>query len=62
MEAIEEHVEHAMRRADGLRGIELYTVLQDLESLQPAESFPYVEPSTLDEIRAERPDGPRRIP
>jgi ADP-ribosylglycohydrolase len=61
VEAIEEHVEHAMKRADGLRGIELYTVLQDLESLQPAESFPYVEPSTLDEIRAERPDGPRRM-
>jgi ADP-ribosylglycohydrolase len=62
VEAIEDHVERAMRKADGLRGIELYTVLQDLESLQPAASFPYVEPSTLDEIRVERPDGPRRIP
>ncbi len=61
VEAIEEHVEHAISRSDGLRGIELYTVLQDLESLQPAGSFSYVEPSTLDEIRAERPDGPRRI-
>jgi len=61
VEAIEEHIEHAIRRADGLQGIELYTVLQDLESLQPAESFPYMEPSTLGEIKAERPDGPRRI-
>jgi len=61
VEAIEEGVEHALRRSDGLQGIELYTVLHDLESLQPAESFPYVEPSTLDEIRAERPDGPRRM-
>lgn len=59
--AIEESVESTLGRSDGLRGVELYAVLQDLESLQPAESFPYVEPSTLDEIRAERPDGPRRM-
>jgi len=61
VEAIEECVERALRRGDGLRGIELYTILYELESLQPAESFSYVEPSTLDEIRAERPDGPRRM-
>jgi len=61
VEAIEECVERALRRSDGLRGVELYTILCDLESLQPAESFPYVEPSTLDEIRAKRPDGPRRM-
>jgi len=61
VEAIEEAVERALGRSDGLQGIELYTIPHDLESLQPAESFPYVEPSTLDEIRAERPDGPRRI-
>ena len=62
VEAIEELVEHTLRRDDGLQGIELYAILHNLESLQPADSFPYVEPSTLDEIRAERPDGPRRIP
>ena len=61
VEAIEEAVERALGRSDGLQGIELYTILHDLKSLQPAESFPYVEPSTLDEIRAERPDGPRRM-
>jgi len=61
VEAIEERVERALRRSDGLRGVELYAILCELESLQPAESFPYVEPSTLDEIRAERPDGPRRM-
>ena len=61
VEAIEEAVELALGRSDGLQGIELYTILHDLKSLQPAESFPYVETSTLDEIRAERPDGPRRM-
>jgi len=61
VEAIEEGVESALRRSDGLPGVELHAILSDLESLHPAESFPYVEPSTLDEIRAERPDGPRRM-
>ena len=61
VEAIEERVEHALRRSDGLQGVELDAILGDLESLQPAEPFSYVEPSTLDEIRAERPDGPRRM-
>jgi len=61
VKVIEERVEHTLRRSDGLRGVELYNILCDLESLQPLESFPYTEPSTLDEIRAERPDGPRRM-
>ncbi len=61
VKAIEEAVEHALGRSDGLRGVELDAILCNLENLQPAESFPYVEPSTLDEIRAERPDGPRRM-
>ncbi len=59
--AIEERIEHVLRRSNELRGIELYAILSDLESLQPAESFPCIEPSTLAEIRAERPDGPRRM-
>jgi len=61
VEAIQECVERTLRRSDGLRGVELYAILCELGSLQPAESFPYVEPSTLDEIRAERPDGPRHM-
>ncbi len=61
VEAIEERVERALRRSDRLRGIELYAILCNLESLQPAESFPYVEPSTLDELHAERPDRPCRM-
>ena len=47
--------------ADSLSKEELCAILRDLDELQPAESFRYVEPSTLDEIRAERPDGPRRM-
>jgi ADP-ribosylglycohydrolase len=59
IEAIEEQVEKALQRDDGLKGVELYTILHNLESLQPEESFPYVEPCALEDIRAQRPDGPR---
>jgi len=59
--AIEERVEHTLGSGDGLQGEELDAILAEVESLQPPESFPYKEPSTLDEIRAERPDGPRRM-
>jgi ADP-ribosylglycohydrolase len=34
---------------------------QQAGDLKPGSSFPYEEPSTLEAIRAERPDGPRRI-
>jgi len=61
VEAVEEQVERALRKGHGLQEAELHTILLDMESPQPAESFPYMEPSTLDEIRAERPDGPRRM-
>jgi len=61
VEAVEKRVERDLRRSEGLQRVELDTILQDLESMQPTESFPYVEPSTLDDIRTERPDGPRRI-
>ena len=41
---------------------ELLAALYDeLDALQPAASFPYDEPSTLAEIRALRPPGPRRM-
>ncbi len=33
----------------------------ELDALTPASSFPYEEPSDLDDIRALRPDGPRRM-
>jgi len=34
---------------------------QQASALTPGPDFPYEEPSTLDEIRAARPDGPRRL-
>lgn len=58
---IKEQIESALRLSDGMKGIELYNILHNLKSIEPMEDFPYVEPSTLKEIRAERPDGPRRV-
>ncbi len=37
------------------------SLYDDLVALETEPSFPYDEPSSLDEIRAARPDGPRRI-
>lgn len=45
----------------GDKEAELQLLFEDLEKLESAKSFPYVEPSTLESIRAERPDGPRRM-
>ena len=58
---LEEQFEEVTRRPPGKAEIDLLTILHDLEMLQPTPSFPYLEPSTLDEIRALRPDGPRRL-
>jgi len=44
---------------DPLRGYE--ELWKGITSLVPAEDFPYDEPSGLEDIRARRPDGPRRI-
>lgn len=41
---------------------ELEALLSRLEAASPSGDFPYHEPSTLEEIRRSRPDGPRRIP
>jgi len=40
---------------------DLVTLYDELDALEPAESFAYEEPSTLAEIKALRPDGPRRM-
>jgi len=61
VEAIEKRVELASGKSDSLQETELYAILGELENLQPEESFLHTEPSTLDEIRAERPEGPRRM-
>ena len=61
VQAMEERVEQIRGRSDGLGGLEPDIIFGELENLHPSESFPYKEPSTLDEIRGERPDGPRRM-
>jgi hypothetical protein len=40
---------------------DLVKLYNELDALEPAESFAYEEPSTLEEIKALRPDGPRRM-
>lgn len=48
--------------ADSDSSDHVFTGLYDeLMALQPAQSFPYAEPNDLAAIRAERPDGPRRM-
>jgi ADP-ribosylglycohydrolase len=49
------------RLANARDGSDADDILRALEALEPAGSFPYREPSTLEEIRALRPDGPRRM-
>ena len=50
-------VETAVQNNDSKALNDLY---DDLDALEPTESFAYDEPSTLAEIRQLRPDGPRR--
>jgi len=59
--AIEERFKHVLQAAEGRKRADLDGIVGDLQALEPAASFPYVEPSTLEEIRALRPDGPRRM-
>jgi len=61
VESINEHFEQIRGKDHELWETELVPLLNDLDNLEPVESFPYIEPSTLDGIRAERPDGPRRM-
>src|SRR5688500_5812285 len=53
-----EHVDTAHRHAERLEA--LYRALEALD--RPRAHFRYDEPSTLEEIRAARPDGTRRLP
>jgi len=55
---LEGRVEDALKDNDEAK---LRHLLSELDDLAPATSFPYAEPSTLNEIRAARPDGPRRV-
>jgi ADP-ribosylglycohydrolase len=40
----------------------LKTIMTDLSKITPVSGFPYEEPSSLAEIKAERPKGPRAMP
>ena len=41
---------------------QLMNIMESLSNLNPEPDFPYSEPSILDEIRKERPQGPRGMP
>ncbi len=61
VEAMAERVEDALKNTDELQKPLLVSILDEFNNLKPSKSFPYTEPSTLNEIRAERPEGPRRL-
>jgi len=61
VEEADKRYQQASNKNERLSQEELDTILQDLENIKPEKSFPYTEPSTLDDIRAERPNGPRRM-
>jgi len=44
-----------------VRDSELSNLYDELMALPVDGAFPYTEPSTLEEIRAERPDAPRKL-
>ncbi|MGH2353814.1 MAG: ADP-ribosylglycohydrolase family protein [Chloroflexota bacterium] len=56
-------VPEAYRETVAAHAAELEALYQQLEGVAgPAADFGYDEPSSLDAIRAARPDGPRRLP
>ena len=55
---LETRIEAALKADDKEEMVRLYN---ELDTLEPADSFGYDEPSTLEEIKALRPDGPRRM-
>ena len=59
--AFEERVKGAREKKPDLSIAEQVSILDELEDPAPEASFPYEEPSTLEEIRALRPEGPRRM-
>ena len=46
---------------DGAEDSVFRTLYDELVALDPVKDFPYSEPSLLDDIRALRPEGPRRL-
>ena len=59
LENIEPRINEALeRKASDEEFFELY---EELIALPVSESSSYIEPSALDEIRAQRPNGPRQL-
>ncbi|MBM3236182.1 ADP-ribosylglycohydrolase family protein [Candidatus Poribacteria bacterium] len=56
-----ESIEKKFNEADRGNVASLEALFAELEALPIKEAFPYLEPSTLEEIRAERLAGPRRM-
>ena len=59
--SVESRILAALEDADGADSADFESLYDLLDSLAPAATFPYVEPSTLAAIRAQRPDGPRHL-
>ena len=58
------HIEPRVAAAladDSAEAARFESLYDELDALQPEASFPYQEPSELEAIRANRPDGPRRM-
>lgn len=58
---IEKRIRTALDNAQEIAAAEFCTLYDELDGLECDPAFPYHEPSTLDAIRALRPDGPRRM-
>ncbi len=59
--AFEARIEAALTPGGATSDDEFATLYEELSALEVADDFPFHEPSTLTEIRALRPDGPRRM-
>lgn len=57
-QAIQGRIQAALDR-DVTEASELEALYDELDRLEPENTFPYTEPSTLEAIRALRPEGPR---
>ncbi len=60
-QAIDARIQAALDGGDTVEAGTFEALYDELDALEPAADFPYDEPSTLDAIRALRPDGPRRM-
>jgi ADP-ribosylglycohydrolase len=58
---IEGRIRAALEDPDGTEASEYEALYDLLVGLEPVATFPYDEPSTLSAIRAQRPEGPRRL-